>query len=106
MTRERAKELWPVMKGYAEGREVQSRFKNREVNHDSWVYSRSPEWHDNVEYRLKPEPREWWEVRWAREEDGYPISFLCKEEAEAFARSRSEKEGKLVEIVHVREVVD
>ena len=61
MNRERAKELLPIIQAFAEGKAVQSR----------WLASQeqiSNEWLDvealgNIgarEYRIKPEPREFW----------------------------------------------
>ena len=37
---------------HAEGYEIESRFGN----HDVWLSEPDPEWYDNWQYRVKPEP--------------------------------------------------
>ena len=55
MNRDSAAKLWPVIKGFAEGRDVQIF-----VSNDKWTDVHDPSFHTNVEYRLKPEPKEVW----------------------------------------------
>lgn len=57
MTRERAKELLPVIQAWAEGKAVQCRGR---YCSDNWGDSTCPTWRDDFDYRIKPEPREWW----------------------------------------------
>jgi hypothetical protein len=54
MTRERAKELLPIIKAYSEGQVVQVREEDAEV----WNNVCTPSFLSNNEYRIKPEPRE------------------------------------------------
>jgi hypothetical protein len=55
MNRERAKELWPIIKAYGEGKEVESRFINPRY---TWGVQSSPFLDDSsIEYRIKPEPK-------------------------------------------------
>lgn len=54
MTRERAKELLPVMQAYAEGKEVQYRASDYE--RDEWISTGDPIWFGHYDYRIKPEP--------------------------------------------------
>lgn len=53
MTRDRAKELLPVIKGFAEGRDVEyfSEMKNKWLSCDE-----DPDWYDDESYRLKELP--------------------------------------------------
>jgi len=60
MNRERAKELWPVIKAYADGEAVQYKIEESE----RWDtvprhISIDMEFANENEYRIKPEPREW-----------------------------------------------
>ena len=64
MTPAQAKELLPIMTAYAEGKVVQSRIKaDVKAGHTAWY-----DFVDNSllflaphrEWRIKPEPREWW----------------------------------------------
>jgi hypothetical protein len=59
MTRERAKELLPVIQAYAEGKEVEWKASR------GWKLAQEPKWVIDNEYRIKPEPK----LRsWNREE--------------------------------------
>lgn len=53
MTRERAKELAPIIKAYGEGKRIQSYCSMDNI----WVDCLNPTWHDAVQYRIAPEPR-------------------------------------------------
>jgi len=67
MTRERAKELLPVIQAYAEGKEVE--WKSTQ----GWKFTPDPCLTDAIEYRIKPEPK----LRpWKREE--VPVSALMR----------------------------
>ena len=57
MNRERAKQLLPMIQAFADGKEIQG----RSVNFPEWgsVASQTT-FFDSFEYRIKPEPREWW----------------------------------------------
>lgn len=49
MTKERAKELLPIIQAFAEGKKIQVN------NYNEWYTVDSPEWNDNYNYRIKPE---------------------------------------------------
>ena len=51
MTRERVKELLPVMQAFAEGKEIQYRLGEKKV----WEDCSIPNWYDSMEYRIKPD---------------------------------------------------
>lgn len=54
MTRERARELAPIIKAYGKGAEVEFYFTER----NKWYPTvGSPGWEDGVTYRIKPAPR-------------------------------------------------
>lgn len=54
MTRERCKELLPIMQAFADGKRIQ--FRN--VRSSQWLESDfAPTWSDELEYRIKPESR-------------------------------------------------
>lgn len=53
MDRQRAKELWPIMQAFAEGKTIQSRYiKGSKLFSDNT----NPSFSDGFEYRTKPEP--------------------------------------------------
>ena len=52
MTREEAKELLPIIQAFAEGKTIEC--KNL---FGSWAEAKCPSWANNLEYRIKPEPR-------------------------------------------------
>ena len=59
MTRERAKELLPVIQAYAEGKDVQ--YSNSFRNPDSlWTTAIEPTFDAQSAWRIKPEPMELW----------------------------------------------
>ena len=52
MTREEAKELLPIIQAFAEGKTIEC--KNL---FGSWTEAKCPSWVNNLEYRIKPEPK-------------------------------------------------
>lgn len=52
MTPQRAKELLPIITAFAEGKTVQY----RRVEHPQWTAIEAPNWSNNTEYRIAPEP--------------------------------------------------
>ena len=50
MNRDRAKKLLPIMQAFAEGKDIQYH-----DHKDGWVTD-DPEFHEDLEYRIKPEP--------------------------------------------------
>lgn len=66
MTRERAKELLPIIEAFAEGKEIEA----RAVDAIGWVNVSYPKWEDEYVWRVKPDipdPKELWIVRWGNE---------------------------------------
>ena len=59
MTRERAKELLPVIQAFADGKTIQAKWDDRK---DTWDDQINPDFADypSLKYRVKPEPREWY----------------------------------------------
>jgi hypothetical protein len=51
-TRERAKELWPIIKAYGEGAEIEAKEQK-----GIWKTIGTPTWVDWLEYRIKPESK-------------------------------------------------
>lgn len=58
MNRERAKELLPIIEAFANGEEVEYRWS--EVPQWADCGEVGPGFEDEVEYRIKPKPREFW----------------------------------------------
>lgn len=61
MTKEEAKEFYPILQAYAEGKVIESRTKpsfieGTDVPND-WAEMKEIEYWNNVEYRIKPEPK-------------------------------------------------
>lgn len=52
MTREEAKELLPMIKAFAEGKEIEY----YDCNDDDWIKTDTPIWASKINYRIKPEP--------------------------------------------------
>lgn len=82
MTPERAKELLPVIQGFAEGKTVQIRLAGDLVWYDTLV----AEWKNGQDYRLKPEKKVMWVNVY---EDGLGgNNYLTKEMADRTCRTR------------------
>lgn len=69
MNRDRAKKLLPIIQAFAEGKEIQFRLIDDDVNfREDWLDLPKDERlivtfpADDYEYRIKPEPREFWVV--------------------------------------------
>ena len=61
MNRERAKELLPIIQAFAEGKAVQSRWlASQEQISNEWLDVKTLGNFGALEYRIKPEPREFW----------------------------------------------
>lgn len=58
MTRDEAAAAARVLLAYADGQEVECRYENQpwQLVHESWMKIDLA----NLEYRIKPKPREWW----------------------------------------------
>lgn len=54
MTRQRALELWPVIKAFGDGQTVECRVTN---GSSSWAEESDPSWYADVSYRIKPAPK-------------------------------------------------
>ncbi len=56
MKRERAKDLLPIITAYSQGKVIECR-DTRNVKQGPWEKTDEPMWLNDVEYRIKPEPR-------------------------------------------------
>ncbi len=56
MNPERAKELLPVIRAFADGQDIQA----RSFGSKNWGDMNCPVWAAGNEYRIKPKPREFW----------------------------------------------
>lgn len=88
MTRERAKELLPVIQAFAEGKAIEYRV----IQERPWERIYDPGWDNGVEYRIKPEPREWWITMPGS------LAYMSREEAQRFGPADAK-------LIHVREVI-
>lgn len=61
MDRNQAKEFYPILQAYAEGKVIESRTKPSTVKGTSvpndWTEIKEIGYWDNIEYRIKPEPK-------------------------------------------------
>ena len=81
MNRERAKELLPVHKHFADGGEIQKKVLGR------W-FDTELSWDGGTEYRIKPkEPQEFWVVPPLTRSDKYPHVLSLSEKEQYFADS-------------------
>lgn len=60
MTREKVKEMLPILQAYAEGKVIECRTKPSAVEGtdvpNAWTETKEIEFWNNIEYRIKPEP--------------------------------------------------
>lgn len=57
MNRNQARELWPIIKAYAEGKTIQVKLKtDGNVSCEKWVDDKDPDFDIYECYRIKPEP--------------------------------------------------
>ena len=104
MTRDRAKELLPVIQAYAEGKEIQYRKDDSDSWRDVGVGKLGGLMDINVEFecqwRVKPEPRVWWCVTY---DDGrYSPSMFTTYNA---AITHQNQSGAKTTLVKVQEVL-
>lgn len=92
MTREHAQKIAPILQAYAEGKEIQNRYEPD----GKWSECLFPLWYPNIEYRIKPEPREFWV-------NIYPNGTLCLHESERLAETG--KMTNCAQTIKVREVL-
>lgn len=59
MNRDQARELLPIIQAFAEGKTVQSKHPLEKVGEWGWFSQATPSFTPTVEWRIKPEPREW-----------------------------------------------
>jgi hypothetical protein len=86
-------EMCSVMQDFQRGKKVICRLRFQ----PEWVETTAPTWDwQEHEYRIKPEPREWWLI------GGH--SFITQEDAESW-RSRNASNSTFHPI-HVREVLE
>jgi hypothetical protein len=95
MTPQRAKELLPTITAFAEGKKIQRRY-NLAMG-CKWIDDINPTWSNDYDYRLKPEPGEWWicdacKAGW----DFNPNQIYC-------FGGKATCKGR---IIHVREVME
>lgn len=57
MNRERAKELLPIIKAFAEGKKIEMALFDDDGAISEWSDVHFPKWLDNHIYRIKPEPK-------------------------------------------------
>jgi len=94
MNREKAAELWPIVKGYAEGAEIEVRGSALH----SWEPVLEPMFYAHLEYRIKPKPREVWTNFYA-----HVPHYSYSTELEARERGK----GDAVAVaVHMKEVLE
>jgi len=93
MDRERCKELLPVLQAFAEGKTIQC----RGMGLDWAAVSTNPTWEAD-EYRIKPEPREFWLF------EPWKNSNPCCHQGELQPRNQDNK--KINGWIKVREVLE
>ena len=90
MNRNQAKEFYPVLKAFAEGKVIETRRKPSAVKctdiPNDWTEMKEIEFWNNTEYRVKPEPtyrpfkngEECWQEMQKHQPFGWVKSTLCK----------------------------
>ena len=91
MDRNQAKEFYPILKAYAEGKVIECRTKpsaleGTDVPND-WTEINEIEYWNNVEYRIKPEPKyrpfKDAEECWAEMQKHQPVGFMKFKDTES-----------------------
>jgi hypothetical protein len=100
MKQSEAAEFWPLIKAWGEGKKLQFKFSPmdywRDFVGDSWFIADAP----SSCYRIKPEPREWWQI-------DHPDFLGCRFYSYSSAIEWCGKESLLASrIIKVREVLD
>ena len=102
MNRERARELLPIIQAFAEGKDVQFRNPVGMVGSD-WIDDDEMSHFEIYEYRIKPEPREFW-IQIQKSYDGNEkitgSGWIDKGDP------TPEATGKMSTIIKVREVIE
>lgn len=97
MTRDKAKMLLPIIQAFSEGKAIQAQHTFRDGWEDIGTHAN---FDADAEWRIKPEPREWWLVQW-------PIK--APKNVQRFETQAAAKKCASVcanpEIIHVREVL-
>jgi hypothetical protein len=60
MTKEEAKEFYPILKAFAEGKVIECRTKPGTINNsvpNEWTEMKEIDFWNGIEYRIKPEPK-------------------------------------------------
>lgn len=91
MTREEAKEFYPILQAFAEGRAIECRTKPSAVKGISvpndWTEIKEIGYWDNIEYRIKPEPKyrpfKDAEECWAEMQKHQPVGFMKFKDTES-----------------------
>lgn len=98
MNRERMKELLPVMQAFADGKEIEYKYKTKK---DDWNAIADPNWMDDYDYRVKPVLREYWIILYP---SGLPYNTY---ETENFALKALDRLAPInaMSMVHVVEQV-
>lgn len=91
MTREEAKEFYPFLQAFAEGKIIETRRKQSAVKGTSvpndWTEIKEIGYWDNIEYRVKPEPKyrpfKDAEECWAEMQKHQPVGFMKFKDTES-----------------------
>lgn len=98
MTRDEAREIAKVVQAYADGKAIQY-----DCGNGVWRDMQNPSFVDPKEYRIKPEPREWWHV--VTQTGSTAVAFRYKADAQSWVNG-CRGAFALYTIVHVREVTE
>ena len=106
MNRNRARELLPIIQAFAEGKDIECREMG--LVDQKWVgdISSSPDfgWYDHLEYRIKPEPREFL-ILVSVDDEGVCV-FHSDQNKTASQLSKKYTTVTNAEVVKVREVIE
>ena len=98
MTRDQVNKLLPIIKAFGEGKTIQYKSPNSD-----WLTadkeSEGLAFHNGFEYRIKPEPREFWLIKW---KDGGISAYNNLQ----YDTSRPISHINFDEQIHVKEVLD
>lgn len=108
MTREQAKELLPIIQAYSEGKIIQTRYKTDSHLPKAWIdHLRDDELKfdlvsfKHIDYRIKPEPREFWLV-------DSTCGDICDRGSKGFQGFHvyTIKQYTPLKQIHVKEIID
>lgn len=106
MNVEETKKAIEVMQAFVDGKAIETRGAESKL----WTIATDPFWNfDHFRYRIKPEPREWYQLQcdYPRNEmELFAKKYISRESAESRIREYERDGFKCMRVIKVREVLE